>query len=322
MLNALPGRRRAMIGLAALAATPALGAVEPALPDGALLLVAGPPGGRVDRWADALTPPLGRVLPSGTALTRQNVGGADGVTGANKFEALAVPDGATALLVPGSAALSWLAGDSRVQFDAARWVPVWAGNTGAVVVSKVRLTPGRPIRLAAPGLIGPELAGLLALDLMGVGAVPVAPAVTLAEVLARPDIDAVFLAGGGLRSTAPLQAAGMQPVLGFGETPFPGLLTASEAVANAEPGLAAALRAVTAAALMDVALVLPQLSPASAVALWRRGCATLAQAQSVQTEAARTGTRPTAAPLTIAADVPTLLDLRRWLAARHGWRPA
>ena len=67
-------------------------------------MIAGPPGGRLDRWADMLVPALSRGLAGRVPLARRNVGGIDGVTGANQFEARGEPDGSTALLVPGAAA--------------------------------------------------------------------------------------------------------------------------------------------------------------------------------------------------------------------------
>ncbi len=97
----------------------------PATPfaDGATLLVAGPESGATDRWAALLGPALGRGLPPGTQVHTEAVGGPDGVTGANQFEARTTPDGTTALLLPGSAALAWLVGDPRARFDAAHWMP-------------------------------------------------------------------------------------------------------------------------------------------------------------------------------------------------------
>src|SRR5271166_1871079 len=92
-------------------------ASEP-FPRKVVLLAAGPDDGRMDRWGRLLAPPLERALPAGCSLQVGTVGGIDGVTGANRFEARVPPDGSTTLLVPGSAALAWLAGDPRAQFDA------------------------------------------------------------------------------------------------------------------------------------------------------------------------------------------------------------
>jgi hypothetical protein len=114
---------------------------------------------------------------------------------------------------------------------------------------------------------------------------------------------------------------------------FPAVPTAIEAVSHqpssqASPALLAALRATAAAAVLDVALVLPQLSPANRVAMWRRACAEASATPDLVSEAASVGVRAAPAPATatltraIAADVPTLLALRTWLDARWGWRPA
>ncbi|GAC1338677.1 MAG: hypothetical protein NVSMB18_05500 [Acetobacteraceae bacterium] len=334
-------RRSALAGLVASCSLAQAWSATSGLPDAATLLVAGPTGGRADRWADLLSPALGRTLQQGAALPRQNVGGPDGVTGANQFEARAAPDGTTALLVPGSAALSWLTGDTRVKFDAARWVPVWAGTTAAALASRGRIIRGKPLRVAVASVVGPELAALLALDLMGVDVVPVQTVPNRPASLNQPDVDAVFLPGPVLRNEAALLAAsGMTLAFACGtlspagdivrDPAYPDLPTAQELVAQTQPEsqLVGALRAVTAAVQLNMVLVLPQLSPAAVVAWWRRGCAALAQSPDVQAEAARTGTRaanPQMAGLSTAmltAEVPVLLELRRWLNDRYQWRPA
>ena len=344
MLNPRLGRRRAVLGLAASCAiSQARAAPASPLSEGASLLVAGPPGGRTDRWADLLSPSLNRLLNPGATITRINAGGADGVTGANQFEARAVPDGATALLAPGQAALPWLAGDPRVHFDAARWVPIWAGAVPAALACRTELVRGRPLRVAVTSMAGPDLAALLTLELMGIEAVPVPAALDADAVFARPDIDVALLCGPALRtdSTA-LSAHGMQLVLTLGalsasgqtvrDPAFPNLPTAPEAIAQLRPdapqGLMGALRSVSAAVQLDVALVLPRLSPAAVVAQWRKACAALSQAPEVQAEAARTGTRLASGPsvallmAAVAADVPTLLDLRQWLGTRYNYAPS
>jgi hypothetical protein len=285
---------------------------------------------------------LGRALQQPGPLRCENVGGADGVTGANQFEARAVPDGSTALLVPGSAALSWLAGETRVKFDAARWVPVWAGCRSAALASRVGLASGRPLRVGVGSVVGAEMAALLALDLMGVEAIPVPLGPSRSGVGDGPDVDAVLLQGTALRTqSALLGSRGWAVVLGLGmpeangafvrDPAFPNVPTVQELVTSPRPGMAPelvpALRAASAAAQLDLALVLPQLSPAAVVAWWRRGCSAMGQSPDLQAEAGRDLTRPlspqVAAAYTaaIAVDVPVLLELRRWLAGRHDWRP-
>lgn len=331
--------------LAAFAGVPAASAAGTApfdFPEQPTILVAGPAGGRLDHWADVIAEPLGRALQQGSALVRQNAGGPDGVTGANQFQARAAPDGGTALLVPGTAALSWLTGDTRVRFEAGRWIPLWGGNTSAALAGRVRLTTGRPLRMPVHSIVGPELTALLALDLTGCQVTPVGVDQPDANLLGRSDLDIMFLRGAALQDEARLLAArGWSLVLSFGtigpngevardpsysNLPIPQeLIAGSRGVVKTE--LALALRAVTAAMKLDLALVLPELSPAAVVAWWRRGCGALAAAAEVQTEALRTQVRPigsgaaAATVSSITVDAPVLLALRRWLAERHQWRP-
>lgn len=323
-----PGRRHALMLAAGMLATRGA-AAQPGVPGTAALVVAGPPAGRLDRWADLLLPALARVVPglSAQRLDRVTTGGADGVTGANQFQARVVPDGGTALLLPGSAALAWQVGDPRAQYDAARWVPAWAGVASAVLVSRVPLSPGRTIRVGGANPGGAALPALLALDMIGI------------EVTPGPDAtaDAVFHCGQGAPAAA-AQQAGMVPVMTLGmvdadgswlrDPAFPSVPTAVEAATpyRPAPALLAALRATAAATVLDAALVLPHLAPANRIALWRRACAEAAATPDVLTEAAALGVRsaklPASAALlsTLAADVPTLLALRTWLDARWGWR--
>lgn len=336
-------RRGALAGVAGCFAAGAARSAPSSLPDAPKILVAGPAGGRVDQWAALIAEPLGRAFQQGSALSRQNVGGPDGVTGANQFQARAAPDGATALLVPGAAALSWLTGDSRVRFDAGRWVPLWGADLSAALASRVPLTAGRRVRMALQSVVGPELAALLALDLMGVEVVPVRTDLAGVRLLERADVDVVLLRGAELRNeTADFASLGWTLALGFGaigangelarDPSLPNLPIAQELIGGAHAErvaeLSLGLRAVTTAMKLDLALVLPQLSPAALVAWWRRGCGGLSGAPAVQAEAVRTLVRPigpgsaAASVSSISVEAPVLLELRRWLAERYQWRPS
>ena len=294
-----------------------------------MLLVAGPPGGRLDRWADVLAPVLGRALAGKLPVGRRNVGGIDGVTGANQFEALGEPDGSTALLVPGVAALSWLTGEMRARFDPGRWVPLWAGFGSGVLFSRSALLPGRPIRVAGSGPVGIELPALLALDLLGVDAV----------LSPQAAAEAVFSTSPGLAGVAAVETrADWQPVMTLGawsedgtvgrDPAYPSVPTAQELVRGRAPDeLLAALRAAATAVQLDAGLMLPALTPAAAVSQWRRACAGLSLEPAVAQEAARVGVRLVAPELVstctgnLITSATTLLALRRWLASRYAWRP-
>ena len=327
-------RRQLLLTAAALAASQAARA---AVPDAATLLIAGPAQGATAAWADLLLPALTRALPPEVRLGRECVGGADGVTAANQFEVRAASDGGAVLLLPGAAALAWLVGDPRARFNAAQWVTALAGTTPAVLASRMplrRIVTGQVVRVAGSPA-GPALPALLTLEL--IGALPQA-------VPARPDYadaDAVLLHGRDIgRQLDEASQAGFMPILALSERDadgqpgrdpdFPELPTSGERLA---PGLRqplfAALGAAVAAARLDTALVLPPLTSASMVALWRRACAQAATAPATQAAAARLGVHAEAGAAAVASTAPlaavdaaVLLDLRQWLAQRFGWHPS
>lgn len=319
-----------------------------AFPQGAALLVAGPATGRTAEWSRLLAPLLQKDLPLRTPLRQTLVGGADGVTAANQFEARTTPDGATALLLPGRAAMLWLVGDPRAKFDVAHWVPGLTGMGSGVIASRVAIAampPGAVVRMAASGPAGPELPGLLAAELLGLRLMPAFGITTDAErrdALAQGVVDAVFLGGRDVPQRLPaLTALGAVPTLSMGmpdangiwqrDAAFPDLPTLPEMWAHRGTGTAAALlpgwRAASAASQLDVALVLPHLTPAAMVALWRQACASATAAPELQAAASSIAVRPQAAPAAnasteaLAVDAAALLAVRRWLTTRFNWRP-
>lgn len=342
----LPRRRTLLAAsLALLRRVPPAGAATatPFFPDGAAMLVAGPAGGPLDRCADLLIPALARTLPGGQPLDRRAEGGPDGVTGCNQFEARVAPDGATSLLLPGDAPLAWLVGDPRAKFDVARFIPLLAGVASAMLISRrplASVTPAAPLRLAAARPDSPDLAALLALDLLGV---PVQPVLGLADKAAQTAletraVDALLLIG---RPPATPIAGGASAVLSLGlpgedgipqrDPACPDTPVFDEAYAarfGSPPTGArhAAWRAVAVAAQLRFLLALQTPTPAAMVALWRQsaGQAGAGLVQAGGMAGLRLlpcpGLNLFAAPL--AADPSALLELRRWLAERHHWQPA
>jgi hypothetical protein len=316
-------------------------------PDAVKLLVAGPEGGRLARWTASLSPLLARHLPPGTIISTEAGGGADGVTAANQFEVRVPPDGATALVLPGEAALAWLAGDPRARFDAAHWVPVMAGISSAVLVSRLppeALPRGARLHIAASTPTGPEMSALLAADLLGLDPVPVAhTGAAEATALRSGAVDAVLLRGPSAATQAiSMRAAGGRPLFALGvpdasgevarDPFFPDLPTLPEYAARwrgmvLHGSLFDGWRAAAMAAQLEFGLVLPQLTPAAMVALWR-----LAGAQTAETPelvaALGDGVRALATPAatgrmaTLAADADALRELRRWLLTRFNWQPS
>jgi hypothetical protein len=103
--------------------------------DGPIIAVAGPPRSEAAQWADLLCSPLAPLAAPGE-LRVCYLGGRDGVTGTNIFDARALPDGRAALLFPGGAALAWLVGDTRVRFDASGLSPQLAAVGSGVVCAR------------------------------------------------------------------------------------------------------------------------------------------------------------------------------------------
>jgi hypothetical protein len=317
--------------------------------DGARLLVAGPDTGALNGWADAVLPALEQSLPPDTSIHRVVVGGADGVTGANRFEARGLPDGLTALLVPGQAVLAWMVGDPRAQFDVGHWVPVMAGVTPGLVVGRpiVPAQNGHVRIAAAGGVAGLDLPALLGCDLLGARPEPVVGLMgptAVQNAFAQGTVDAVFLRGHGVpEQFAALASAGAQPLFTLGtfddaggmvrDPSLPDVPILAEFYAmrfGRKPAgpLYSAWSAAAAATQLEFALVLPKLTAAAMVSLWRRAGTDATAANAVQSVGATLGVRPlggpsaTAITAATAADSTALLELRLWLASRFDWHPA
>lgn len=326
-----------------LTSTTAMGLSIPSLSN-ASMMVAGLPDAASGRWARLLARPLAAALHPGSPLAVSAVGGRDGVTGANAFEALINPDGSSALLVPGMAAVAWLAGDPRVHFDAGRWVPALTSFASAVLLGRIGTQP-TTLRVAVSTPTGVELAALLGLSLLGRAPVPVFGLSDPNDAHAAfldGHVDAILLTGSGVPArTAAWSGHKLQPIFSLGAD---ALATARDpALANVPTlpelyrtafgrppsgTLFEAWKATAAAARLDVALVLQPLTPASLVAQWRRACTRAITDPTLVSAARAAQVNSLPAPdcvtalSAIVADENTLLVLRRWIAGHTNWRPA
>jgi hypothetical protein len=304
----------------------------------ARLLVAGPPGGRLDGLAAALRPALLRGLGSDAELEVRTAGGEDGVTGANQFQAwfTSEGDGTSLLLLPGAVGVAWLVGDPRSKYDFARWLPLLCGIGSGVLACRRPIGAARaadPWRVGLADPPGPAAPCLLGLDLLGI---PAQPRIVdnPAAALGGGTVDAAFLRPD---ATGAALGAGATPMFSLGapELPdapdpgFPDVPSLTDLVRRgpraADP-LARALHAASAAALLDYALVMPALTPASSVAMWRAAAAPLAGLSDLRGPIGG-GARAIAAPgclrvqsaISVAPGV--LLAYRSWLGDRLGYRP-
>ena len=309
------------------------------------LIVAGPPDSGTAAWARLLLPPLAIGMARGAPLNIRYVGGEDGVTAANQFDARAMGDGGQALLFPGCVALSWMAGDSRAQFDIGHFLPLLALTCTNVLMMRGGLAApkaGRPVRLLCGTGPRPALTALMALDLIGIAAVPVHASMDAPLAVRNEIADAVFVHGsdvpGQMRALA---EAGLSPSfctalpLPTTELPpdhvlhgVPHLLNLLAPAQRSGDPLVTAWRGVATASALDLVLALPRVSTASSVAAWRRACrASLASdviAQQLDSRSLQNlSEQDTAAAMRLLwTGAPAQLTFRRWLAERLNWRPA
>lgn len=317
--------RRALPGLLALLAARPAGAQR--LADSATLLLPGPEGSPTALWAARVANALTRGLPHAVALHSIAIGGPDGVTAANRFATTEGAEGRTLLVLPGAAAHARLIGESRARYPVEGWLPLCAAWQGAVLAGRVPLasTTGRPIRLALPGPEAPETAALLGLDLAQRAAVPVFGLGALAaeQALVRGEVDAIVLSG-----PAPLQQAARLGASVWCELDTPGrrdhpeLPALSAAIPATAVAQVAAAQAGIAALRLRAAVVLPALTSADQVAVWRR--AALRWQEEEAREAPETmalvGAEARTAMAALFPPPEGVLAYREWLLRRLSWQ--
>jgi hypothetical protein len=324
--------RRALPALAAtLLGAPAARAQGTRLgADAATLLLPGPEGGPAALWASRVVAGLVRGLPHAVALHSATIGGPDGVTAANRFATLEGVDGRTLLVMPGSAAHARLIGESRARYPVEGWLPLCASWQGAVLAGRGPMPApdaARPLRLALPGPDAPEAAALLGLDLIGYPTLPVFGLGALAaeQALARGEVDAVIIA-----APAPMLRAARAGLTAWREleTPgrrdIPGLLPLAEAAIQARPAQVAAAQAGFAALRLRAALVLPALTSADQVAVWRRAALRWQEDEAREapenTASALVGAEARAAMSALFPSPDGVLAYREWLLRRLSWQ--
>lgn len=315
--------------------TPARANPPAASPESAVMLVPGPEDGATARWATRARAGLSRGLTQAAALHLSLLGGPDGVTAANRFASVAAPDGKALLLLPGLAAQAHLVGETRARFEPRHWPPICCVLREVVVAGRGSLpaasrTANRPIRLALSAPDRPETMALLALDLLGRGAAPIFGLSGRAAKAALQQGAADALVMTGPHATEQMDALGLTPW--FTADPLPGRgpsrLAEVPTVLDLAPAttnrvLIEAWRASSATLRCPHALVLPALTPADIVALWRGAARRWVEAEP-ETEAGRqvAESEATAAFSDLCPPAGVALVYREWLMRRLGWRAA
>jgi hypothetical protein len=312
------------LALLSLGARPALAGTG--VPEAALLLAPGPEDGPSARFAHEAAAALARGLVQAAALRVTVLGGPDGVTAANRFAASTPADGRALLLLPGLAALAHLLGDSRARFEPRHWPAVCGSLQAVALAGRGALADAAPLRLALPAPGVPEAAGLLALDLIGRRTVPVFAASPEAAV-AGGAADAMVLAGPALARAGTL---GLTPWFSFDgsagarDPAMPELPCLADVLHDPPQNeLVEAARAAAAALRTRALLVLPSLTSANAVALWRGAAQRWAEGEVAAPDPGtrRVGAAEAAATLATLCPSPAVaLAYREWVLRRLSWR--
>jgi hypothetical protein len=300
------------------------------VPEAATLLCPGPEEGPEARIATRAAAALARGLVQASALRVTVLGGPDGITAANRFASSTAPDGRVLLLLPGLAAQAQLVGDSRARYEPRQWPAIGGSLRAAVVAGRGAAGDGAPLRLALPGPGAPETAALLALDLLGRRATPLFGLAGGAaeEAVRQGQADALVLGGTaphgqaaalGLSCWFAFDAAG-----GARDPLAPDIATLGDLIPDPHrPELLEAARAAGAALRTRALLVLPPLTSADVVALWRGAAQRWAEEPAGEEGSRRVAAaEATALSSTLCALPEVAVAYREWLLRRLNWRAA
>lgn len=328
-MTLLIATRRSLLGLSLTGMLAPRGPAA-AVPEAATLLAPGPEGGPTAALARRAAAGLPLALSQATALRVALLGGPDGITAANRFAASTPADGRLMLALPGHAGLALLVGDSRARYEPRHWPGLAASLGAAVVAGRGPVAGSGPIRLALPGPGAAEAAALLALDLLGRIATPVftATGVTAEATVAAGAADALVLTGPAIPAQA--AALGLTPwfafdgVAGQRDPAAPQIPALAELLPDpATPDLLAAARAAGAALRVRGALVLPALTSADTVAMWRDAAKRWAETDQAAIGPGLRQAGPeeaTAALATLCPGAEAAGAYRDWLDRRLRWR--
>lgn len=284
-------RRQLLLGALALAPLAAGRARASTLPDRATLLTPGPEEGEAIAWANRAAMGLTRGLSQAVAARVSPLGGPDGMTAANRFATLDGTDGRSLLVMPGAASQARLAGDVRVRYEPAEWVPVCCHWQSGLLVGRGWLRGNRlgPVKLGITSQESADCAALLALDLMGIEAVPV----MVPTGFAREQAFMTGVVDAFVTSDLPrARVMGAEPWLdlhvpGLPSEPHAGVPRLDEIAPRGQAEMVEAAQAAFANERLRYALVLQRLTPGDIVAAWRH--ASLRWAEEVARDAVREG---------------------------------
>lgn len=252
--------------------------------DGFSFLVGGPEKSDIGIWASQLSIAYATSLQEDSSLPLRFTTGYDGVTGANLFDTRVTPDGNTAFITSGNTFIASMSGDKRVHFDCERWIPVLGSLSPSITIARQPfhnsipdLLKNRSMKVAVSSVIGRELPTLLGIELLKINTIPVEGLTdfpTAVKALKKGDIDALQLSTPQAISAIPdLLKDGLHTFFSLDNTTTYGPRFAD--LYNqlrhykTDNTLFDAWNAIALASRMNIAIMLPMLTPSPLVAKWR-----------------------------------------------------
>lgn len=300
-------------------------------------LAGGPQNSEIGQWAAQFSSAFATSLQCSAPLPLHYTTGYDGVTACNLFDTRTSPDGNTALITPGTAFISALAGDKRVHFDYERWIPVLTSLSPSVTIahqpfhnSIPDMLKNRSMKVGIPTLISKDLPTLLAIELLQINAIPVQGLTdypTALQAFRNREIDALQLNSTKALANLPsLLKEGFYVFFSLdGSTTYgPSFmdLYAKSRHYRASNALFEAWQAIALASRIDLSIVLPMLSPSSLVTKWRLAASKVIQDNSIIQLAKQYNMTLQSDPACIdiltrtCPSITATLALRRWLSVK------
>ncbi|MDI2090018.1 hypothetical protein [Commensalibacter oyaizuii] len=248
------------------------------------LIVGSPQNSDLGRWSSRIASAFAQGFQFNDPLPLRYTTGYDGVTAANLFDTRIAPDGNTALITSGNTIIAAMAGDKRVHFDYERWIPIITTLSPSIAIARQPfhnsipdLLKNRTMKVAVSNILGKELPTLLGISLLQINAVPVTGLTThdmAVKALRNREVDVIQLSTAqGFADLPILLKEGFHVFFSLdNSTQYgPNFISLYNQLHHSREGntLLEAWNALTLAARMDIAVILPMLTPSALVTKWR-----------------------------------------------------
>lgn len=300
-------------------------------------LVGGPEKSNLGVWASQFSTAFATSLKEDAPLPLHFTTGYDGVTGGNFFDTRTVPDGNTAFITSGNTFIASASGDKRVHFDCERWIPVLSSLSPSITIARQPyhssipdLLKNRSMKVAVSSIIGRELPTLLGIELLKINTIPIeglTDFTTAVKALKKGDVDALQLNTPQAIAAIPdLLKDGLHSFFSLDNTTTygPRFIDLYNQLHHykTDNTLLDAWNAIALASRINIAIMLPMLTPSALVAKWRLNTGKVIKDEKIISLAKDEGIILQENPAcvdTVAQICPSLITtmaLQRWLSVK------